>query len=287
MSRTYLKEINFFEVYNYSFINEKQAEYLGFKSKGLIELENPISIEQKYLRPSLIPGLIKNFKENSKRIGLEKEIKIFEIGKVFSAEKSKVIEKKVLTALIFNKDIDGFHQLKGDCDCLLEKLGISDVWYDDFKMKPEFSIWDLSKSAEIKSGKGPNSKIGFLGEIFPKVFVFVFDLEKIIRLSSEECSFRPISSFPAAIRDIAVLVPKKTKVEDVLNVINVAGKSLIQDVDLFDIYEGKELLEDRKNLAFHIIYQSEKRTLDSKEINKIHQKIFKAIEENPEWQIRK
>ncbi|GAH51341.1 unnamed protein product, partial [marine sediment metagenome] len=99
--------------------------------------------------------------------------------------------------------------------------------------------------------------------------------------------YQPISRFPAAVRDLAVLVPRGTKVVEVLNKINVTGGSLVRDVDLFDIYEGEELPRGKKNLAFHLIYQAEGRTLKSEEIDEIHQKIIKALEKDPEWQVRK
>jgi len=86
---------------------------------------------------------------------------------------------------------------------------------------------------------------------------------------------------------LAILVPQKVRVAEVLNKIYDAGGNLIRDVDLFDIYEGEELPEKKKNLAFHIIYQSADRTLSSKEIDEIQQKIIKAFQEKPEWEVRK
>jgi len=62
---------------------------------------------------------------------------------------------------------------------------------------------------------------------------------------------------------------------------------LVRDIDLFDIYEGEELPEGKKNLAFHLIYQAQDRTLSSKEIDEIHSKIIKTLESEPEWQVRR
>ncbi len=150
------------------------------------------------------------------------------------------------------------------------------------------------KCAEIKID---HEEIGFLGEISlkiletlkinDKVVVFDIDFEKLSKLSSEETIYRPISRYPAAIRDIAILVPSDVFVEEVLNKIEIAGGSLIRDIDLFDIYEGEELPGGKKNLAFHIIYQAEDRTLSSKEIDEIQEKIIKTLEEEQEWEVRK
>jgi len=323
LTKNILKEASFTEVYNYSFVSEKDISIyqLDQPKSALIEVENPISLEQEYLRPSLIPNLLKNVAKNQKNF---REIRIFELGKIFQAPRT---EKRMLTGLITrtlakgedetlvsSPTGDAFYQMKGVIDLLLQKLGISNIWYDEYQPTPEdynppttsshspsgelapskLSIWNPKICAEIKVN---HEEIGFLGEtsqkilgdlkIEGKVVVFDIDFEKLQRLSSEETIYQPISRFPAAVRDIAVLVPLEIRVEEVLNKIETAGGILVKDVDLFDIYEGEEIPGGKKNLAFHIIYQAEDRTLSSKEIDEIQQKIIKTLEENPEWQVRK
>jgi len=284
-TKNILKEVGFYEVYNYSFVSEKDSKIFDLTS--LIKIRNPMSGEQRYLRPNLIPNLLKNVQRNQNYFS---KIKIFELGKIFKSPKN---EKRQLTGLITG---EAFYEVKGAVDSLLNGLGISDIWYDSFEPFPKESkifIWHPKKCAEIKVGK---EKIGFLGEISSKVLesyqiknkviVFDIDFEKLEKLSLEETIYQPISRFPAAVRDLAILVPQGTKVVEVLNKINIAGGSLVKDIDIFDIYEGKELPQGKKNLAFHIIYQAE-RTLISKEIDEIQQKIIKILEEDPEWQVRK
>ncbi len=280
-----LKEARFREIYNYSFLSEEQAKIFG--KEYLIEVENPLSVEYKYLRDSLIPNLLVVLKKNQKNF---KNIKIFELGKIFKKPK---LEKKQLTALIQG---DSFFQLKGALDFLFERLGISDAWYDDYQATPEDSprsIWHPRKVAEVKVN---GDEIGFLGELSPKlldkleikerVVAFDIDFEKLETLSSEETIFQPVSRFPAAVRDLAILIPQGTKVVEVLNVINRAGGKLVRDADLFDMYEGEELPEGKKNLAFHIVFQAEDKTLNAKEIDQLQKKIIAALEENPDWQVR-
>jgi len=291
-----LKGVGFYEVYNYSFLGEREKEIFGFEEK-LIEVLNPVSVFSKYLRASLIPNLLKNVKENMDSFD---KIKIFELGTIFKKASNKNhSEKKALAGLVFAKlaQEELFYEIKGICDLIFEKLGIAGVWYDEFKPTPEespFLIWHPKKSAEIKVD---HKEIGFLGEISPKILnalkikgeivLFDIDFEKLQKLAFEEHEYQPISRFPAAIRDLAVLVPQEIRVEEVLNKIETAGGVLVKDIDLFDIYEGEELPQGKKNLAFHIIYQSEDRTLKSQEIEEIQQKIIKTLEENPEWEVRR
>jgi len=292
MAKDILKEIGFTETYNYSFINKQQAKIFKYDINEIVEIENPISKEFEYLRPSLIPGLLKNVKDNFKYYN---EVQIFELGKIFLRNKT---EKRVLSGLIARKqEKDGFAELKGAVDALFSKLGIARVWYDEFKQTPEqskLSLWNSEKCAEIKVD---NKEFGFLGEISSnvlkdlgikgKVILFDLDFEELSKLCSEESEYESISRQPLAIRDIALLLPKNTKVVEVLNKIESVNSPLIRDVDLFDIYEGQELGQDRKSLAFHIIYQAQDRTLTSDEIDKIQDKIIKVLEEDVSWEVRK
>jgi len=310
IAKDILKEAGFTEVYNYSFISKKDALILGYKEEKelgeedkssslsfanarVVEVENPLSSDFQYLRPSLIPNLLKDVEKNQKSFP---EIRIFELGKIFTLRQAqdKSGEKIMLTGILVG---DMFFRAKGVVDSLLNKLGISDVWYDEYKPTPEdskLSIWHPQKCAEIKTD---GKEIGFLGEVSPriinnfdiqgKVVLFDIDFEKLSELASEEHEYRPISRFPSAIRDIAVLVPRFIKVEEVLNKIYDSGGDLVRDVDLFDIYEGEELPQGKKNFAFHIIFQSKTGTLSSEEIDGIQNKIIKILELMPEWQVRK
>jgi phenylalanyl-tRNA synthetase beta chain len=290
-----LKSIGFVEVYNYSFIGEREKEIFGFKD-DIVELMNPISSFYKYLRPSLIPNLLKNVSFNLKYFN---DIKIFELGKVFKRDwQKKLIEDNALTILISRREPkeEIFFELKGVSDFLLKGLGISNFFYDEFKPVPEKILSSLlhhKKTAEIKVG---DKKIGFLGEISPlilkelrinhKVVILDFNFKELIELSTEEREYLPPSIYPSVIRDLSLLVPLEVKVDEVLNIINLVSEDLVKDVELFDIYED-EAFGGRKSLSFRIVYQAEDRTLRSEEVEKVHQKIIKALEKNPNWEVRK
>jgi phenylalanyl-tRNA synthetase beta chain len=82
------------------------------------------------------------------------------------------------------------------------------------------------------------------------------------------------------------LVPRDVLVEEVLNKIEMVSP-LIKDIDLFDIYEGEEIPEGKKNLSFHIIFQAKDHQISPKEIDQIQSKLIQVLEENPEWEVRK
>ncbi len=305
MAKDILKELGLTETYNYSFFSEREADIFGYSKRELIEMENPISREQKYLRASLIPNLLKNIEKNlrygdqiypvkSAKGGAKQfnGVKIFELGKIFRPGKSG--EARMLAGALAG---DEFYQAKGIIDSLLQGMGISSIWYDDYHPTPEeskMSVWYPKKCAEIKTD---HQEIGFMGEISSRVLsgleiagkavAFNLDFEKLQKLASEETIYRHISKYPSTVRDLAVLAPRETRVVEVLNKMNAAGGSLVKDIDLFDIYEGEELPDGKKNLAFHIIYQSDQRTLRSEEVDEIQKRIIKVLETNPEWQVRR
>ncbi|MCH8986752.1 phenylalanine--tRNA ligase subunit beta [Patescibacteria group bacterium] len=270
-----LKEIGFTEVYNYS-----------FAKSGQIELENPISQEYQYLRDNIIKSLLKNVAKNQKSIG---HMRIFEIGNIFylpaGRQGNPPQERQMLAGIITGEH--AFYEVKGIVDFLLNRLGIPEVHYDETKAD---ALWHAKRVAIVHN-------LGLLGEISKgntvrlkiskRIGAFYLDLEKLLQLVSDEKGYRPASRFPASIRDIALLVPRDVRVVDVLNKINQVGGMLIDDVDLFDMYEGEGIPDGKKNLAFHIVYQSQERTLTNKEVDKVHEKIIKRLEQNPSWQLRK
>ena len=285
--RDILKQVNFTEVYNYSFLSEQEQRIFNFSDQELIKLKNPLSQEQKYLTISLVPGILRNIEKNFRNFP---EIMIFELAKVFQKKPAGLSEKIMLTGAINNND---FFQLKGIIDFLLNNLGINKLSYQDFSEKNS-NVYHVLKSAEIMVN---NKKIGILAEVSPailkkleikgNVILFDIDFEKLSEFISEKKQYQLIPKYPAATRDIALLVPEKTKVEQVLNKIKTAGGSLISEIDLFDVYQGKELPKNKKNLAFHIVYQSEKKTLTSTDIDELQSKIINFLEKNPEWSVRK
>ena len=288
--RDSLKEAGMTEVITYSFVGEEDMENFQYSKKdraALLELANPLSSEFKFLRSILLENLVKVAARNQK---VKKDIRIFESGTVFQKGRK---EEDMVAGIISG---DAFFEAKGVVDFLLERLGVPGVWYDSYQATPEWSrdaIWHKGRTAEIKVG---NKEIGFVGEINPailrrlkitgRIAGFQLHMGKLAELALEEKEYRPISRFPSVIRDVSVLVPRDVKVVDVLNVMNIAGGSLVVDIDLFDMYEGDEIGEGRKNFAFHVVYQSDKKTLSGKEVDVVHQKIIKSLASNEEWETR-
>src|SRR3989344_3598285 len=214
---------------------------------------------------------------------------------VFQKMENKPHEQRDLGGVIAykakSKKAETFFELKGALSSLFDRLGING-WFDD---QPPLGghVFHPYRSAYIKVGE---EAIGMMGEVHPALLertgikgegaMFELALEPFTRLISEEKEFRLISKFPSVVRDIALLVPLDTSVEAVSSIIeNTAGEMLI-DSDLFDIYEGGSLPEDKKSLAFRLVFQSHEQTLRDDEVDKIMEKTKSELEKNLEWEVR-
>ncbi len=281
-----LKNIGFCEAYNYSFISQEQSEIFGYLKKNIIEVEKPVSQEQKYLKPDLTPHLLKNIKENERNF---KEIKIFELGKTFTINNGKTEEKEMLGGIMSG---DSFYNIKGVVESLLEQLGIKEISFNEFPKAPPYL--HVNKRAVIVS---KSEEIGFMGDISSRILdalkiksnvsIFIIDFEKIKKMASREKQYQPFPKFPTVERDLAILVPEKEEFQKVLKTINSLKIDLIENVELFDVYQGKEIPKGKKNIALRLTYRDDEKTLTTDEVNVLHKKVIEKIEKDKNWQVRK
>jgi phenylalanyl-tRNA synthetase beta chain len=280
-----LVSLGFQEVYNYSFIGEKDLDIFKIDIRNLVELENPVSTESKYLRPSLFPNIMKNIAYNLKFFS---EIRIFEVGKCYEKlEDGSFREIWHTSGALARKDSninELFFETKGIIETLMERFGF-DV--DDYRFSEINMDWMIPGSGACLY-IGANL-VGILGgvredirvakDIESPVVYFDMFVEELERLIEEEHEFEPLHKYPDVIRDISILVEKYTRVEEIENIIEGAGAKYLEDVELFDVYEGENLPEDKTSMAFHLIFRAPDRTLTDEEVNAEFKKISDALKE--------
>jgi phenylalanyl-tRNA synthetase beta chain len=275
------------EVYNSSFIGGADlrgqhadlAEFFlrlsasGQRKSAFVEVENPISEDKKFLRPSLLHLLLKNVKENAR---FYDAVRIFEIGKVFGEVGSKTAEKLLLgIALAAKKDTKLILEMKGLADEFLKSLGVDDFSIvasgEDLRVESDHKILGFMKQVHLEKGW-----IAALGE---------FDLEKIMEFTEEGKEYAPLNIYPAVIRDISVLIDSEVRIGDVLQEIQDSNPILIENVDLVDEYVN-EKLGGRQSLTFRIVFQAKDRTLTDAEVNREMEKISKTLKGRFKAEIR-
>ena len=297
--RQFLVNTGFSEAINYSFISLDSVA--PFSSEKITKIMNPLTEDQSVMRPSLIPSLISNLKQNINHRNYD--LKIFEINTVFSEsreEANQIDEGKRVAGLLsgmryheswnLSKDKVDFYDVKGIVENLLEELNIREY---TFTQKNDISYIHPRKKASIVVN---NNEIGCLGEIHPNVlyesgikqpvFIFDFDLKLLQENALERKCFKDLPRYPYISRDIAVLVDENLPAQDLINYILESRGENIENVEIFDLYKGNGIPSGKKSVAYRVRYQSRERTLVDEEVNKLHEKIIEEIKDKFDAEIR-
>ncbi len=286
--------LGFVEAINYSFISKFSSDRLELTSddpkRRVVDISNPLSEDQSVMRTSLIPGLLETMKYN---ISVQnKNLKLFEIGNVFfntGKEDSQPDEIEMLSGLWTGVRFDAawlakevhcdFYDLKGAVEELLRRLGIADSKF--MRIPPESCYYiKPGYSAQISVG---NKRIGLMGELRPKVlqnydlkqtgFIFELNFDQLIDLIPDTISARAISRFPSVSRDITLIINKDIEAFNVLRSVDDFNEALVENLHLFDVFEGDPIPKGKKSISFRITYRSSSETLEDERINQIHKNI--------------
>ena len=263
-----LAEEGFVEAINYPYLSEDGIKAANLKTKDLLEIANPIQPENKYLRNSLIPGLLKSIAKNPSF----DPVLFFEIGKVFFGKN----ENNNLAIVSAGKNA------KIEIEKVVESICAK------FKInKKYFSIKELTSSElqkfKIKKPVVYTTELN-LDSLISSIKVSGEELE--LRLNRKRIDYRPVSKFPAITRDLAFIVDKKVEASEVEEVIGETSE-LIARVELFDEFASDKFGANKKNIAFHIYLQHPERTMIDKEADNIIQSVIKNIEGKFKASLRK
>ena len=116
-------------------------------------------------------------------------------------------------------------------------------------------------------------------DVEPEINILELDLDKVFSLSTAKIMYKPLPRHPYVERDVAVIVSRDVTADEVEEIIKNVDSELIESVKLFDIYTGKPIPNDKKSLAFSIRYRAENRTLTDSEVNELHSRIIKHLED--------
>ena len=170
-----------------------------------------------------------------------------------------------------------FFDLKGIVEALAEDLHLPGVTY----RKSSATYLHPGRSAELVVGGKP---VGTFGQLHPRyadklglgsrlVLAGEFDLDAIFAALPPRYAYVPVPRFPAALRDVAVIVDEGVTAERVAAEVRAAGGDLLRDVRLFDLYRGESIPASKKSLAYALTYQAEDRTLTDNEVDRAHRQI--------------
>ncbi|MDO8566230.1 MAG: phenylalanine--tRNA ligase subunit beta [Candidatus Moranbacteria bacterium] len=295
-AKEYLVHSGFDEIMTYSFYGEKEVRGAFLPLVSHLELANPLSPDQKFLRMTLLPLLLQKAKENLRSFNA---FNFFEWGSVFVKGKAGVpIEFKSLGLLTMlqEKNIKGeaFSLMKGRVLAFFESLHIDQgkISWGLPKMFPDIPVLGMLHPTRSAVFAYDGQPFGVIGEIHPRtlkafdlpprVAVAGFVAEELRKLQKKEILFTPLQKFPFAVRDISLTFPRKVTVSEVEQLLREAGAPLLQKFELFDIYDHGE----EKSLAFHLFFGAPDRTLESLEMDTAFDRIVALAKERFEARLR-
>jgi phenylalanyl-tRNA synthetase beta chain len=276
-----LKGAGLVETYSYSFVSEKQLANYGFKTEDAIHLKNPLSIDQAYMRPSLVPTMLTNIVENQ---AVFPEADLFEIAPVYLPRANELPEQplRLVVAVYGKADAEKlFLRAKGILTRLFDETGVSGIELDRIvdssrfhagrsarvllESKPVGTIGQVSRSVEFSFGLDVN------------VIILELDFEALLEHFSTAKTFVPLPQFPSVKRDLAFVLADRTEYASIERAIEKIDSSIVS-VELFDTYRGKGIDPGKKSLGVRVEFRAADRTLESKEVDVWMEKIKKMIE---------
>lgn len=287
-----LSGIGLTETYSYSFVSEKLLTNVGLDPKSRIKLYNPLNEDMVYMRGSLLPSLMQIAGENE---GLKPDQSLFELSNVYAPRGADELpdEISMLSVVLTGKDgAKLFSAAKGIIEHLFIKLGVqlNAVTWQPFKELGPFQAG--ASSGLVVAGK----QLGGMGLVRPEILAkfkiknklagFSIDVRQLAKMATNLKQYKPLAKYPSVNLDIAAIVAKNVSWLSIQNLVKMEAGQYLEDVEVFDVYEGKGVPEGHKSVAFHIIYRATDKTLSLDEAQQIQNKVVKSLEQKLKAQVR-
>lgn len=293
-----LRDYGLQETISYALTSESKSKTFAIEAGETVSLRNPISKDRKILRQNIVSGLIDNAKYN--RAHQISDIALYEIGNVFYKKSEEDFREYSHLAVLISgksrkewfgkKEENDFYTIKG----LLESL----LSYFDFAEGLSYELADSrlgmhpGRTANLYLG---DELMGYLGQIHPTLakendlddsFVFELSLDKLIAADKIKTSYEAINPYPSSSRDIALLVDASVSHAEIEKVISKEAGKYLSEIHLFDLYDGENIEEDKKSLAYSLSFENKKATLKEAEVTEAFENIKKALIDQFDLEIR-
>lgn len=288
------------EVISYTLTTPEKSLEFAIEPTHLTELMWPMSVERSVLRQNLVSGILDIVSYNSARKNTN--VALYEMGRIFkqTGNPKEDLPEEInsfalaISGLILPKDFQtpaiavDFFYVKGILEMIFDKLGLS----ADYQTYQGLSSLHPGRTAKIMiSGQ----TVGYLGQVhpqtakaysIPETYVAELDLDKILSLLPSDEIFTEITKYPAVNRDIALLVSKEISHQDIIETIKSAGVKRLTDIKLFDVYQGNNIAQDKKSMAYSLTFQNPTDNLTDEEVATYMTKISTALIEKLGVEVR-
>ena len=271
----------------YSFESPKVFDKLllpeDARERQAIVISNPLGEDFSIMRTTSLNGMLTSLATNYNR--RNKNVRLYEMGNIYlpkSLPLTELPDERMQFTLGMYGDGD-FFSMKGIVEEFLDKIGMHlKETYDPNAGK---SFLHPGRQANIIYD---GTVIGYLGEIHPTVaatygigeraYVAVLDMPSIVPMATFDRKYEGIAKFPAVTRDMSMVVPKNVLVGQIEEVIAVRGGQILENYELFDIYEGSQIKGGYKSVAYSLTFRAKDRTLTDTEISASMKKILNGLE---------
>lgn len=284
--RNIVESFGFSEGLSYSFESPKVFDKLLIPEndvrRDVVTISNPLGEDYSIMRTLPLNGMISSLATNYNR--RNKDVRLYEIANVYIPKALPLTElpdERTTLCLGFYGDGD-FFTMKGVIEEILEKLGLKALL--EYDPKVDCPFLHPGRKAGINY---EDVTLGYLGELHPEVldnydisdkaYVAVLDLPTVIAKCDFDIKYENLGRFPAMSRDISIVMDKKIMVGEVEAVIRKKGGKLLESFHLFDVYEGAQVGENKKSVAYSITFRAKDRTLEEKEVAEVMDKILKEL----------
>lgn len=308
-----LLKSGFTEVINYSFMGLQELDILGIEEsderRNLVQIKNPLKVEDSFMRTTIIPSMIKNLTHNIAHGN--RELRLFEIARVFISEQSAVsseqsasrlpIEKEHLAVLnykekiktLYRDETHDFYIIKGVIEAIFNNLRI----YDYSFVRSSEPFLHPGQSADIYI---MGNKIGHIGALSPEIINYLdikahkpsivvveIDIESIVPYTMQQVKYSPLPKYPYIERDTAIVIDSSLESVMLMKWLKSYPSENIEDIAIFDVYQGKNIPEGKKSIAFNVRYRASDRTLKDEEIDALHKSLVDYILDKTKGQLRR
>ena len=271
----------------YSFESPKVFDKLQIPEdsslRRAIEIMNPLGEDYSIMRTTPLNGMLTSLATNYNR--RNKNVRLYELANVYLPDElplKELPQERMQFTLGMYGDGD-FYSMKGVVEEFLEKAGLSEKEvYDPNSKKPYLHP---GRQADIVYR---GTVIGYLGEVHPDVadaygigeraYLAVLDMPAVTEFATFDRKYTGIAKYPAVNRDISMVMPKEILAGQVEEVIEKQGGTYLESYALFDIYEGEQIKEGYKSLAYSIVFRAQDKTLEDAEVTEAMNRILKELE---------
>lgn len=271
----------------YSFESPKVFDKLMIPAddrlRDVVEIMNPLGEDYSIMRTTPLNGMLTSLATNYNR--RNKNVRLYELGNIYLPKAlplKELPEERMQFTLGMYGDGD-FYSMKGVIEQFLEKVGLrGKEIYDPHAQKPY--LHPGRQANVIYDGR----VVAYLGEVHPDVadtygiggraYVAVIDLPEIVKRATFDRKYTGIARYPAVTRDISMVMPKDVLVGQVEEIIEKKGGAYLESYGLFDLYEGAQIKEGYKSVAYSIVFRAKDKTLEDEEVTEAMTRILKALE---------